>query len=144
MRESKNIVAAFIVFLFVLRAIVQCEEKLTISASWAKDEDISRLLQSLPNWANMAQPRQTRQKREDEEDFTRYTCQDTLPAYAPAYINCLRWSPIGACAQTSTATSACAPCTNTNKRAARRTGTHTWAVRPLIRRPVADPLFACY
>lgn len=53
------------------RAVVQCEEKLTISASWAKDEDISRLLQSLPNWANMAQPRQTRQKREDEEDFTR-------------------------------------------------------------------------
>ncbi|XP_005733498.1 exocyst complex component 4 [Pundamilia nyererei] len=53
------------------RGIVQCEEKLTISASWAKDEDISRLLQSLPNWANMAQPRQTRQKREDEEDFTR-------------------------------------------------------------------------
>ncbi|XP_047245814.1 exocyst complex component 4 isoform X1 [Girardinichthys multiradiatus] len=53
------------------RGIVQCEEKLTISASWAKDEDISRLLQSLPNWANMALPRQTRQKREDEEDFTR-------------------------------------------------------------------------
>lgn len=53
------------------RGIVQCEEKLTISASWSKDEDISRLLQSLPNWANMAQPRQLRQKREDEEDFTR-------------------------------------------------------------------------
>lgn len=53
------------------RGIVQCEEKLTISASWSKDEDISRLLQSLPNWANMAQPRQARQKREDEEDFTR-------------------------------------------------------------------------
>ncbi|KAI4874229.1 hypothetical protein NFI96_031721 [Prochilodus magdalenae] len=53
------------------RGIVQREEKLTISASWAKDEDISRLLQSLPNWANMAQPRQLRQKREDEEDFTR-------------------------------------------------------------------------
>lgn len=58
--------------MFVFRGIVQCEEKLTISASWAKDEDISRLLQSLPNWTNMAQPRQTRQKREDEEDFTRY------------------------------------------------------------------------
>lgn len=55
----------------VFRGVVQCEEKLTISASWSKDEDISRLLQSLPNWANMAQPRQTRQKREDEEDFTR-------------------------------------------------------------------------
>uniref|UniRef100_A0A8C6UMN5 Exocyst complex component Sec8 n=1 Tax=Neogobius melanostomus TaxID=47308 RepID=A0A8C6UMN5_9GOBI len=40
--------------------VVQCEEKLTISASWSKDEDISRLLQSLPNW-----------KREDEEDVTR-------------------------------------------------------------------------
>ncbi|XP_034169039.2 exocyst complex component 4 [Pangasianodon hypophthalmus] len=53
------------------RSIVQCEEKLIISASWAKDEDISRLLQSLPNWANMTQPRQLRQKREDEEDFTR-------------------------------------------------------------------------
>ncbi|XP_060745639.1 exocyst complex component 4 [Tachysurus vachellii] len=53
------------------RSIVQCEEKLTISASWAKDEDISRLLQSLPNWSNMTQPRQLRQKREDEEDFTR-------------------------------------------------------------------------
>ncbi|XP_017349913.1 exocyst complex component 4 [Ictalurus punctatus] len=53
------------------RSVVQCEEKLTISASWAKDEDISRLLQSLPNWANMTQPRQLRQKREDEEDFTR-------------------------------------------------------------------------
>ncbi|KAL0963046.1 hypothetical protein UPYG_G00348990 [Umbra pygmaea] len=53
------------------RGIVQCEEKLTISASWSKDEDISRLLQSLPNWANMTQPRQLRQKREDEEDFTR-------------------------------------------------------------------------
>ncbi|KAK3517649.1 hypothetical protein QTP70_014373 [Hemibagrus guttatus] len=52
------------------RSIVQCEEKLTISASWAKDEDISRLLQSLPNWANMTQPRHLRQKREDEEDFT--------------------------------------------------------------------------
>ncbi|XP_053719677.1 exocyst complex component 4 isoform X2 [Synchiropus splendidus] len=53
------------------RGIVQCEEKLTISASWSKDEDISRLLQSLPNWVNMTQPRQNRQKREDEEDFTR-------------------------------------------------------------------------
>ena len=59
------------VYLCAPRGIVQCEEKLTISASWSKDEDISRLLQSLPNWANMAQPRQTRQKREDEEDFTR-------------------------------------------------------------------------
>ena len=54
-----------------LRTIVQCEEKLTISASWSKDEDISRLLQSLPNWANMAQPRQLRPKREEEEDITR-------------------------------------------------------------------------
>ncbi|XP_048875212.1 LOW QUALITY PROTEIN: exocyst complex component 4 [Brienomyrus brachyistius] len=53
------------------RGIVQSDEKLTISASWAKDEDISRLLQSLPNWANMALPRQARQKREEEEDFSR-------------------------------------------------------------------------
>lgn len=73
--------------LFVLRGIVQCEEKLTISASWSKDEDISRLLQSLPNWANMAQPRQTRQKREDEEDFTRYTHENTQQTYALVYIN---------------------------------------------------------
>lgn len=68
-----NLSTLYYVYLCVLRGIVQCEEKLTISASWSKDEDISRLLQSLPNWANMAQPRQTRQKREDEEDFTRYT-----------------------------------------------------------------------
>ncbi|GCC30078.1 hypothetical protein chiPu_0008522, partial [Chiloscyllium punctatum] len=53
------------------RSIVQSEDKLIISASWAKDEDISRLLTSLPNWTNMAQPKQMRPKREDEEDFTR-------------------------------------------------------------------------
>ncbi|EPQ20156.1 Exocyst complex component 4 [Myotis brandtii] len=51
------------------RGIVQSEEKLVISASWAKDDDISRLLKSLPNWINMAQPKQLRPKREDEEDF---------------------------------------------------------------------------
>lgn len=73
--EHKGRVMVWSVFracVCVLRAVVQCDEKLTISASWSKDEDISRLLQSLPNWANMTQPRQTRQKREDEEDFTRY------------------------------------------------------------------------
>lgn len=79
------------VCLCILRGIVQCEEKLTISASWSKDEDISRLLQSLPNWANMAQPRQTRQKREDEEDFTRYArryIQNTFTmVYANSFIN---------------------------------------------------------
>ncbi|XP_070280020.1 exocyst complex component 4 [Myotis yumanensis] len=53
------------------RGIVQSEEKLVISASWAKDDDISRLLKSLPNWINMAQPKQLRPKREDEEDFIR-------------------------------------------------------------------------
>ncbi|KAM5205128.1 exocyst complex component 4 isoform 2-T2 [Hipposideros larvatus] len=53
------------------RGIVQSEEKLVISASWAKDDDISRLLKSLPNWTNMAQPKQLRPKREDEEDFIR-------------------------------------------------------------------------
>nr|XP_004661255.2 exocyst complex component 4 [Jaculus jaculus] len=53
------------------RGIVQSEEKLVISASWAKDDDISRLLKSLPNWSNMAQPKQLRPKREDEEDFIR-------------------------------------------------------------------------
>uniref|UniRef100_A0A8C8Y251 Exocyst complex component Sec8 n=1 Tax=Panthera leo TaxID=9689 RepID=A0A8C8Y251_PANLE len=53
------------------RSIVQSEEKLVISASWAKDDDISRLLKSLPNWVNMAQPKQLRPKREEEEDFIR-------------------------------------------------------------------------
>ncbi|XP_060161279.1 exocyst complex component 4 isoform X2 [Globicephala melas] len=53
------------------RGIVQSEEKLVISASWAKDDDISRLLKSLPNWINMAQPKQLRAKREEEEDFIR-------------------------------------------------------------------------
>jgi len=55
----------------VFRGIVQSEEKLVISASWAKDDDISRLLKSLPNWMNMAQPKQLRSKREEEEDFIR-------------------------------------------------------------------------
>lgn len=53
------------------RSIVQYDEKLVISASWAKDDDISRLLKSLPNWINMAQPKQMRPKREEEEDFIR-------------------------------------------------------------------------
>ncbi|XP_053321528.1 exocyst complex component 4 [Spea bombifrons] len=53
------------------RSIVQCDEKLVISGSWAKDDDITRLLKSLPNWLNMAQPKQLRPKREDEEDFIR-------------------------------------------------------------------------
>lgn len=59
------------VLLVVFRSIVQSEEKLVISASWAKDDDISRLLKSLPNWMNMAQPKQLRPKREDEEDLIR-------------------------------------------------------------------------
>lgn len=63
----------------VLRAVVQCDDKLTISASWSKDEDISRLLQSLPNWTNLTQPRQKRQKREDEDDFTRYAFMCNIP-----------------------------------------------------------------
>ncbi|XP_048357432.1 exocyst complex component 4-like [Sphaerodactylus townsendi] len=53
------------------RSIVQSDEKLVISASWAKDDDISRLLKSLPNWMNMAQPKQLRPKREEEDDFIR-------------------------------------------------------------------------
>ncbi|KAG9489846.1 hypothetical protein GDO78_005655 [Eleutherodactylus coqui] len=53
------------------RCIVQSDEKLVISASWAKDDDITRLLKSLPNWLNMTQPKQLRPKREDEEDFIR-------------------------------------------------------------------------
>ncbi|OPJ71450.1 hypothetical protein AV530_003952 [Patagioenas fasciata monilis] len=56
---------------FLGRSIVQSDEKLVISASWAKDDDISRLLKSLPNWSNMAQPKQLRPKREEEEDFIR-------------------------------------------------------------------------
>lgn len=56
---------------FPRRSIVQSDEKLVISASWAKDDDISRLLKSLPNWSNMAQPKQLRPKREEEEDFIR-------------------------------------------------------------------------
>uniref|UniRef100_A0A8C3XUM5 Exocyst complex component Sec8 n=2 Tax=Chelydra serpentina TaxID=8475 RepID=A0A8C3XUM5_CHESE len=53
------------------RSIAQSDEKLVISASWAKDDDITRLLKSLPNWINMAQPKQLRPKREEEEDFIR-------------------------------------------------------------------------
>ncbi|XP_060632396.2 exocyst complex component 4 [Anolis sagrei] len=53
------------------RSIVQFDEKLVISASWAKDDDITRLLKSLPNWISMAQPKQLRPKREEEEDFVR-------------------------------------------------------------------------
>ncbi|XP_056429153.1 LOW QUALITY PROTEIN: exocyst complex component 4 [Hyla sarda] len=53
------------------RSIVQSDEKLVISASWAKDDDITRLLKSLPNWLNMTQPKQLRPKRDDEEDFIR-------------------------------------------------------------------------
>ncbi|XP_030071906.1 exocyst complex component 4 [Microcaecilia unicolor] len=53
------------------RGIVLSEEKLVISASWSKDDDISRLLKSLPNWINMTQPKQLRPKREEEEDFVR-------------------------------------------------------------------------
>ncbi|XP_043943253.1 exocyst complex component 4 [Protopterus annectens] len=53
------------------RGIVQSDEKMVISASWAKDDDISRLLKSLPNWVNMTQPKQLRPKREEDEDFIR-------------------------------------------------------------------------
>ncbi|KAM4677534.1 exocyst complex component 4 [Discoglossus pictus] len=53
------------------RSIVQSDEKLVFSASWVKDDDITRLLKSLPNWLNMAQPKQLRPKREEEEDFIR-------------------------------------------------------------------------
>ncbi|XP_077120559.1 exocyst complex component 4 [Ranitomeya variabilis] len=53
------------------RSIVQSDEKFVISASWAKDDDITRLLKSLPNWLNMTQPKLLRPKREDEEDFIR-------------------------------------------------------------------------
>nr|XP_033814697.1 exocyst complex component 4 [Geotrypetes seraphini] len=65
LQEYKNTCSA------ACRGIVQSEEKLVISASWSKDDDISRLLKSLPNWINMTQPKQLRPKREEEEDFVR-------------------------------------------------------------------------
>ncbi|XP_048156972.1 exocyst complex component 4 isoform X3 [Corvus hawaiiensis] len=68
------------------RTIVQSDEKLVISASWAKDDDISRLLKSLPNWSNMAQPKQLRPKREEEEDFIR---EFQLPPASPAHFRML-------------------------------------------------------
>jgi exocyst complex component 4 len=34
------------------------EDKRIISAQWAKDEDISRFLKSLPNWRSLATPSQ--------------------------------------------------------------------------------------
>ncbi|EPY74071.1 hypothetical protein CB1_002312002 [Camelus ferus] len=72
------------------RGIVQSEEKLVISASWAKDDDISRLLKSLPNWMNMAQPKQLRPKREEEEDFIRFPVYRALSyfcVFAPAHFS---------------------------------------------------------
>lgn len=44
------------------RGIVQpeSEDKRIISATWAKDEDISRFLMSLPNWANLQQLKEKR------------------------------------------------------------------------------------
>lgn len=68
---SSSVLKCLSSLLVMFRGIVQSEEKLVISASWAKDDDISRLLKSLPNWTNMAQPKQLRPKREDEEDFIR-------------------------------------------------------------------------
>lgn len=69
--EARQCPEVSLFLLVVFRGIVQSEEKLVISASWAKDDDISRLLKSLPNWMNMAQPKQLRSKREEEEDFIR-------------------------------------------------------------------------
>ncbi|CAH1277333.1 EXOC4 [Branchiostoma lanceolatum] len=47
------------------RGVVQrgSEEQRIISATWAKDEDISRLLRSLPNWQNL----ENRRARKDDE-----------------------------------------------------------------------------
>ncbi|KAK3729276.1 hypothetical protein QZH41_008516, partial [Actinostola sp. cb2023] len=39
-----------------------------ISGTWAKDDDISRLLRSLPNWTNLQQQHH-RQRKEEEEDL---------------------------------------------------------------------------
>ncbi|KAJ1162768.1 hypothetical protein NDU88_003233 [Pleurodeles waltl] len=65
LQEYKDICSA------AYRGIVVSEDKLVISASWAKDDDISRLLKSLLNWMNMTQPKQLRPKREEDEDFIR-------------------------------------------------------------------------
>lgn len=51
------------------RGIVQpeSEDKRVISATWAKDEDISRFLMSLPNWANLQQTRENDMQESPEE-----------------------------------------------------------------------------
>ncbi|CAM9367478.1 exocyst complex component 4 isoform X1 [Lampetra fluviatilis] len=54
---------------------VHSEDRLVISASWAKDDDITRLLKSLPNWTNLAQAKQPRARGQqgdtNEEEYTR-------------------------------------------------------------------------
>ncbi|XP_032229704.1 exocyst complex component 4 isoform X2 [Nematostella vectensis] len=40
-----------------------------ISGTWAKDEDISRLLRTLPNWTNLQQPQHHRPRKDDDEDM---------------------------------------------------------------------------
>uniref|UniRef100_UPI00358E8F40 exocyst complex component 4 n=1 Tax=Myxine glutinosa TaxID=7769 RepID=UPI00358E8F40 len=50
------------------------EERLVISASWAKDDDIARLLKSLPSWNQLSQAKQARPRRDEgecEEEYTR-------------------------------------------------------------------------
>lgn len=51
------------------RGIVQpeSEDKRIISATWAKDEDISRFLMSLPNWANLQQLKENKGSVDVEE-----------------------------------------------------------------------------
>ncbi|KAK8764075.1 hypothetical protein V5799_033316 [Amblyomma americanum] len=51
------------------RGIVQpeSEDKRIISATWAKDEDISRFLMSLPNWANLQLMKENRGAVDVEE-----------------------------------------------------------------------------
>ncbi|EEC00317.1 exocyst componenet sec8, putative, partial [Ixodes scapularis] len=51
------------------RGIVQpeSEDKRIISATWAKDEDISRFLMSLPNWANLQQLKESDVQESPEE-----------------------------------------------------------------------------
>jgi len=46
----------------------EAEEKRIISATWAKDEDISRFLRSLPNWRNLKEE-QTEGSEMSEEDL---------------------------------------------------------------------------
>ena len=67
------------------RGLVQpdAEDKRIISAQWAKDEDISRFLKSLPNWRTLARHRGTTtnssssQSEESVEDIEKRNTKET-------------------------------------------------------------------